>query len=243
LLPAIRKFYPNADENLLRNMERFRNINQVYRSSIDKMMKEVSVQHGEELHIPVNKLKKYESSALIFEIISAYGFHERQVQEVYKLMEAESGKFIENQDYQIIRHRKWLVIAPKKDRSAIIAIEKGRVEVLFDGGSVTMNTVNREGFKLDRSENMAQLDARHIEYPLVLRRWKQGDYFYPLGMRKKKKLARFFIDQKLSKIQKENIWVLESKNRIIWILGHRIDDRFKITESTKEIIQFSTSIL
>jgi tRNA(Ile)-lysidine synthase len=83
------------------------------------------------------------------------------------------------------------------------------------------------------------LDADNIEFPLILRKWEVGDYFFPLGMTQKKKLSDFFIDQKMDRFQKEKIWVLESLGKIIWLVGHRIDNRYKITDATKKVLQLT----
>jgi tRNA(Ile)-lysidine synthase len=242
LLPSIKAVFPQVEENLLDNIDRFRKIKALYQTSVEELKKQVCEQYASEIRIPILKLMKYRHTSLIYEIIKDYGFGEKQVEEVMKLADAESGKFIENEKYQIIKHRNWFIIAPRAELADTIAIEDGMECICFGGGKLEFKTISKEKFQLQKNESIAQLDAKHIEYPLLLRKWKQGDYFYPLGMRKKKKLARFFIDLKLPKNQKENIWVLESNKKIIWVVGIRIDDRFKITESTEKILALTANI-
>ncbi len=90
---------------------------------------------------------------------------------------------------------------------------------------------------LSAAANEAWLDASKLEFPLLVRPWKNGDYFYPLGMKKKKKISKFLIDQKLSKTEKESQYVIESAKKIVWVVGRRIDERFKVLPHSKEILQ------
>jgi tRNA(Ile)-lysidine synthase len=243
LIPLLQKVYPSVKENLQDNIRRFSEIEQLYRFSTGELIKKLCRKKGNEIHIPVKQLLSYQSRALIFALISMYDFNEKQVDEVLKLAESDSGRFIQSPSgkFRVIKHRHWFVISPHSDPEALtILIEKNDNRVQFTAGCLVFETVNNTK-PAAKDSSIAELEAGDIEFPLLLRKWKQGDYFYPLGMKKKKKLSRFFIDQKLSKTDKEKIWVLEMNKKIIWVVGQRIDDRFKITENTKKILRISHS--
>lgn len=240
LIPAISKVYPQVKENLNDNINRFKEIEKLYQLSTQVIIKKLCRQKGAEVHIPVKQLRQYNNLALIYEIIHPYGFSEKQVDEVLKLSESESGKYIDSPalSYRIIKHRHWLIVSPvQSTEAANIVIEENAKNILFTGGSLVLKKTAASTALVASSAETASLDADKIVFPLLLRTWKAGDYFYPLGMRKKKKLARFFIDLKMSKTEKEKIWVIESNQKIIWIVGQRIDDRFKISPSTKQMLQ------
>jgi tRNA(Ile)-lysidine synthase len=236
LVPQLRTVFPQAEENLLRNIERFRQTAVLYNELVQDLKNKVCEVKGEEVRIPVLKLMKYKDTSLIYEIIKDFRFGESAVDEVLKLANAESGKYIANESYRIIRHRAWFIIAPTTVKAETFVIEKDDDIIHFGSEQLKLKFANSKNLSLDASPQVAQLDAKEIAFPLLLRKWKAGDYFYPLGMKKKKKLARFFIDQKLSKTEKEKVLVLESHGRILWIVGYRIDDRFKRTANTKEVL-------
>ncbi len=242
ILPAISKVYPKVKDNLQDNIERFKEIEKLYRFSVEQLKKKLCRAKGKEVHIPVRQLMGFNNRALIYEIISAYGFHEKQVEEVIKLSESDSGKYIPSPsgEYRIIKHRHWFIISPViATESENIIIEEKMANVQFAMGNLQLKILPVAGCQLTVADSTACLDAKKITFPLLLRKRKTGDYFYPLGMKKKKKLNRFLIDQKLSTTEKENVWVIESAERIIWIVGHRIDERYKVTEKTKSILRIT----
>lgn len=233
VFPSLAKAYPQFRENLYNNAARFREISSLYQDAVDRKMKKMVVKEEGELKIPVLALLKSGAAAtLLFELLQPLGFKAAQLPEAMKLLHTESGKFIESESHRLLRNRKWLIAASRDTliQSAII-IESTPAIIHYAGGSLDFRTDGSTGLAADA--DIAELDASAIEFPLILRRWKTGDYFYPLGMRHKKKLSRFFIDQKLSLYDKEKIWVLESNKRILWVVGIRIDDRFKVTTNTR----------
>jgi tRNA(Ile)-lysidine synthase len=190
-------------------------------------------------------LKKIDPlDTVLWEIIKKCNFHSHQVGEVKKLFEAENSSYISSSTHRIIKDRNWLIIAPNNsEETEHILIEESDEEISFKNGKLAFELIKTTNYKLQTTNSIAQLDAKYIQFPILLRKWKQGDYFYPFGMYNlagkagKKKLGKFFIDLKLSKTQKENIWVIEMNKKILWVIGYRIDDRFKITNSTKEVFK------
>jgi tRNA(Ile)-lysidine synthase len=245
VIPLIEKIYPETENNLADNLQRFRDTEILYVQAIEKHKKDLLEHKGNEVYIPVLKLKKsIPLHSIVYEIIKEYQFTPHQTKDVIHLLDAESGKYVQSVSHRIIKNRKWLIISPLATPEAeTILIEKGERNVPCSMFHVHLSLGPTTKLSAGRpaTSSIAELDASDIIFPLLLRRWKQGDYFYPLGMRKKKKLARFFIDQKLSKTDKEKIWVLESNKKILWVIGYRIDERFKITALTKEALRITIS--
>ncbi len=242
LVPLVKNIYPEAENNLAGNLQRFKEIEQLYHQSIDLHKKKLLEFKGNEVHIPVLKLQKtVPLVSVVYEIIKDYGFTAAQAEEAIALLESETGRYITSATHRIIKNRHWLIIAPLQSlEAAIVLIEEPGIVELGIGHLVLSLQPNPLPGHLDEISNLpgtACLDAASVTFPLLLRKWKTGDYFYPLGMRKKKKLSRFFIDQKLSKTDKEKIWVLESNKKIIWVVGQRIDDRCKVTASTRQLLR------
>lgn len=237
LLPALQKIFPEVKENLLQNAERFKEINKVYIDVIEKTKAKLLLIKGSEIHIPVLKLQKTIGlPTVLHEIISEFNFTSGQLNDVLQLLNADTGKYVSSSTHRILLNRKWLIIYPlEESASAQYVIEDNSTSINFPLGKLDIE-ITKAPFAISKEPSVAMLNVSHIQFPLILRKWKTGDYFYPLGMRKKKKISRFLIDQKIPLHQKEQTWVLESNKKIIWVVGQRIDDRCKLTGSELEML-------
>ncbi len=238
LLPDLQTVFPGVENNLQANLQRFNEVEQLYRQSIELHKKKLLEQKGAEVHIPVLKLVKAEPvTTIVYEIIKDFNFTVGQTNEVIALLNSDTGKYIQSSTHRIIKNRSWLIISPNETQTASnILIEEKDSKIEYANGILTFKKVSNHLLSINKSASVAQLDISRIQFPLLLRKWKHGDYFYPLGMEKKKKLSRFFIDRKLSLLQKENTWVVEMDKKIIWVAGLQIDNRFKITDKTSEVL-------
>lgn len=243
IIPVMQEAYPAVVNNIAAGIERFREAEELYSQSVIRHKKRLLLQKGNTWMIAVLRLQKtVPLHTIAWEIFRDFGCSSAQLPQVLELLHSTSGRLVETATHRIIRDRQWLLITTLAEQEApLIVIEKERAHVVTTDGHLKIKEVSKT--VIPTVANIACLDKHAVQYPLLLRRWKQGDYFYPLGMRKKKKVSRFFIDQKLSLLQKEKMWVLESGKRIVWVIGMRIDDRFKITDATKDMLLLEWSAI
>jgi len=242
VIPQVEKIFPAVTQNLLDNAKRFSEMEIIYNNQIEKIKSGLMVKQGQSQAIPVNKLMSLSPlDTIMFEVFRDFGFSAHQVPEIKKLFDAISGKSVSSASYRVLRNRNWLLIDPIEEKThEIIVIEEGVESVSFDNSLLQINKYDGNRVP-DEDANHAWIDLRAVTFPLILRPWKPGDYFYPLGMRKKKKVAKLLTDLKLSLAEKENQWVIESDKKIIWVVGRRIDDRVKINASSSKLLLLMVS--
>ena len=254
LIPAIKNVFPQVEDNLLHNIDRFKESELLYKQAVDAQLKKLVEPKGNELHIPILKLLKTPAAhTLLWEIVQPLNFSAAQTAEIMKLLQhGQNSSYIASTTHRAIKNRNWLILAPlPTEQAQHIIIEATDKKVIFKEGTLHLSQISDQRSANQQIENptsaicksanegIALLDAAKLQFPLLLRPWKQGDYFYPLGMAKKKKVSKFLIAQKLSATRKEKVWVLEMDKKIVWITGIRIDDRFKITANTSSMLKIS----
>lgn len=244
IIPAAQAVYPNAVDNILASIERWREAEIIYNDAVIKIKQDLFEIKQHEIHIPVLKWKKQVPlQTITFELLQPFGFDSKQTSEAIKLLDAHTGSYIASASHRLIKNRNWMIIAPlQQDVQDNIIIDVNDSTVVFDQHKLELRLIESKNYQLQTVNHIAAIDAAKISFPLVLRKWKQGDYFYPLGMTKKKKLSKFFIDQKLSKTEKEQCWILTSGDKIVWVVGHRMDNRFKLTPNTKKILLLTVKL-
>jgi tRNA(Ile)-lysidine synthase len=162
------------------------------------------------------------NDSLWYELFRAYGFPD--LESLKSLVSAQSGKFLESDTHRILKDRDHLIISVKKelDKSKSYFVLEDTQEI-----TVPLNLKFEQNNLVNSPNNeIAFLKFDKIKFPLKIRKWEEGDHFFPSGMKGKKLISKFFKDQKFSKIQKENQWLLCSENQIIWVIGHRCDERY-----------------
>jgi tRNA(Ile)-lysidine synthase len=241
LIPLLNEINKSASVNIITTIENLKSVEAVYQKRIDKKRTSLIIEEKGIVKIAISKLKKLNPiEPYLFELLYPLGFSSIVVDEIISALGSESGKQFFSETHRLVKDREFLLIEEIGDKTKELdsrfKILKSTKELPYWNKTLVFKSIKRTAkLQLVNPAAIAQFDFEKLVFPLTLRKWEKGDVFYPIGMKGKKKLSDYFIDKKLSLLEKENSWVLESNGTIIWVVGQRMDDRYKITATTKKI--------
>lgn len=236
IVPQLKELHPTFLENFHKTQEFLQQTAALAANHIQELRPQLFQEEGGVHKILIEALLVHEPvEAYLYALFGPYGF--REWNDVRDLLSATSGKEVRSKSHRLVKHRKHLLLEPlgtKDNKSYTLTEDQTRMDEPL---SLSIDQTNRME---NVSKNILYVDKETLKYPLTVRKWKKGDYFYPLGMKGRKKISKFFKDEKMDVISKEEQWLLCSGAAIVWVIGKRGDDRFKVTPRTKQILKFST---
>jgi tRNA(Ile)-lysidine synthase len=192
--------------------------------------KQYEVVKGNEIHLSKLGLKTLaHPESVLYALIKEFGFNLAQCEDIVKSLDGQSGKKFSAERYDLVIDRTEIILYKFFNAEEVFITNEANHYQL---GSLNLSVWSESPPNISRAKNAATLDVSKLTFPLKWRKWKPGDSFQPLGMKQKKKLSDYFIDEKLTLADKEQATVIESRGEIVWVVGQRIDDRYKITDET-----------
>jgi len=237
IVPSLKELNPEFLSAFQKTQDYLQQTHAMAEDAAIMVYQQVAQEANDEIHFNLKKLKKLSNyHSYLYQWLREFGFSAWK--DIYALADSQSGKQVFSPEFRLVKNRDFLILSPLKTEGEIseYVIDENTIDVnfpiklLFSKVESVVETSNKTIFT----------DAEKLEFPLILRRWNKGDIFEPFGMDgKSKKVSKFFKDEKFSLAEKEKTWLLCSGNKIVWIVGKRADERFKVSETTKKILQIA----
>ncbi|MGE0929892.1 tRNA lysidine(34) synthetase TilS [Peijinzhouia sedimentorum] len=247
LIPQFQHLNPAWSESMKSSVAYFQAAETLMQATLDKLKSNILLRENDSIKINLPLLLKNPHPAFILhEWISELGFTESQCQNITETENLLTGSQFNSEYFTGLIDRDFLIISPKKidgeipfqDLVIILDADNGAIEIK-DFGTLEWQLMDFERMPDFKNPNIAYFDADKIEEELTIRNWREGDHFQPLGMKGKKLLSDFMIDAKIPLNLKSSVLLLCSGEKIAWVISHRIDDKFKLTNSTKRILKLT----
>lgn len=238
ILPLFSELNPAFKKNFMASVDNLKAAYDVYENAIGNEIQQVLTGENGQTVVSISALQNSSHpKTVLLEILSGYGFNASVVDAVYQSLDTLSGKQFFSKTHRLVKDRDALFIQElKDDEDRVFYIEEDDME-LFAPFDISVERVDANDFTIIKDSNIGCIDIDEVQFPLLMRKWQQGDYFQPLGMTGFKKVSDFFIDQKMPLHEKENTWLLCSGKKIVWIMGYRLDNRFKVTDATQKVLK------
>ena len=235
VIPVLKELNPSLLTSFERTISHLQQSQSLVNDASQSVFKEV-VLEDDTINIAIAKLMDFPNyKAYLYQWLHPFGF--TAWNDIYALVEAQSGKQVFSETHILLKNRNHLILFPKQNENEPIHfwIKKEQKDVKFP---LKMSFCKVNDISV-AATNTIFVDEEKLIFPLEIRKWQNGDWFYPHGMEGKKKLSKFFKDEKFSIIDKSNTWLLCSDNQIVWVIGKRVDERFKVTTATTKILKIN----
>lgn len=239
ILPVCKEINPAFLRTMRENCENLKEAEALYRFALEQLRKNAVSGSGDEWLIDIQKILSSPAPyTLLYELLKPYGFNKSQSEDILHSRESSSGKRFFSENYELVKERThWHIsVRTAEEPTEILITGPGNYRI---GKRIYRFEITpyQNNSPLSRLPEKATLDARKIRFPLTVRNWKNGDRFCPLGMQRlQKKISDFFVDRKFTDKQKKECLLLLSQEQIAWVIGYRIDERFKVTPLTTHIL-------
>ncbi len=238
VVPKLKELNPSLEDTLQKSLSKIYGALELLNLGKAEFTKQIKKSEAG-LHIPMQAIIRFKNpGAVLWEIIHTYGFNLEQCVSVITALNGQAGKKFISARYQLTINRGELIISDRFESWDSVTVEKGEESAFLGPFILSTEVVENAASRFNQDKDEAILDADKLQFPLVWRKWQAGDFFYPMGLNHTKKVSDFLIDNKISLPLKEFVTVLESDGQIIWVVGYRIDNRFKITDQTRSAISF-----
>ena len=235
LIPILKELNPNFMDSFQNTQNYLQDAQMLVEDASIMVYQQVAKQEEEAIFFDLNQLKKLPNyKSYLYQWLNEFGF--TAWDDIYDLVDSQSGKQVFSAEFRLLKDRDFLILSPLNaiDEEAEYNIDSSQNQI-----NIPLNLSFSKVTDISIGSNTTIfVDEDTLQFPLVLRHWKEGDSFQPFGMNgKSKKVSKLFKDEKLSLIDKENVWLLCSGTEIVWIIGMRQDDRFRITNTTKNLLK------
>lgn len=238
VIPHLKELNPSLEQTILRSFEKTRGEIFLTSKGFDDWKSQFVKGTSQRMQIDKKAFDQMiHAPSLLWRLLRALNFNFDTCRDIAEGLDGQSGKKFLSPTHQLVVDREELIVTVLSQLPDETIIAEGQRSAMF--GNRRMDIEELSASQMSSSPYVATLDASQVRFPVRWRRWRAGDVFYPLGMNHRKKISDFLIDNKVPVSDKENATVLESAGEIIWVAGYRIDNRFKVTESTSRVITFS----
>ena len=238
VIPILKEINPSLLDSFANSISYLQDAQQIIDDRIEEISAKISVEKDGMLFFDISKINQLSNpKAYLYQLLKKYQFTEWN--NVVDLLTSQSGKQVFSKTHVLLKDRDFLIlseVSSKKNDSESFEILEHQSQI---SNPIFLNfEVNP--LKITENKQTILVVKNMLQYPLILRKWKDGDYFYPTGMEGKKKLSKYFKDEKFSLIEKEKTWLLcSAENEIIWVINHRQDRRFLANSSTENTVKIT----